>query len=397
MGGYKVDPTDPLPRYYQIYTSLIERVRSGEFTVGNSLPAERQLAEDYGVSRITVIKALGRLEREGLITRQHGRGTFITKLAQQPQVESVQLKRKSIAFLVDVLPEPFALHVLAGIAHEAARQRYYLQVITMYGTSSGEAQSINEAIKHGVEGLIIFPYAGYQNAPLYQSLCERGFPVVMADRYYPQIATDRVIFDDAAASFALTEHLIRRGHRRIAIVPFCEIEATSVRARVRGYQRALEAHDLPYDEDLLWLDVYPPPKSSLERAFDLPSRRGYLRERIERDAPTALLAVNYDAAMSLSYDLMAINNDRMRDAIARGEGQGDIEYQLEFAAVSHKSLDGFTPYHCATAVQSGEELGTEAAKLLIGRLSGAIIGEPHCIVVPMRIETPVVEDDRVTR
>ena len=65
MPDRKVDPNDPLPRYYQIYTSLLERIQSGEFTPGSAIPTERELGDEYGVSRITVIKALDMLERDG--------------------------------------------------------------------------------------------------------------------------------------------------------------------------------------------------------------------------------------------------------------------------------------------------------------------------------------------
>ncbi len=51
----KVDPENPLPLYFQVYKSLLERIQQGEFSPGSFLPPERQLTEDYGVSRITVI------------------------------------------------------------------------------------------------------------------------------------------------------------------------------------------------------------------------------------------------------------------------------------------------------------------------------------------------------
>ena len=72
-----IDLNSPLPRYYQVYQSLINRINSGEFTNNQALPADRQLALDYGVSRFTIAKALDQLKADGLIHRQHGRGTFV--------------------------------------------------------------------------------------------------------------------------------------------------------------------------------------------------------------------------------------------------------------------------------------------------------------------------------
>ena len=48
------------------------RIRGDEVQTGDALPSERQLVEDFGVSRITVVKALDILDQEGLIERQHG-------------------------------------------------------------------------------------------------------------------------------------------------------------------------------------------------------------------------------------------------------------------------------------------------------------------------------------
>ena len=77
MPGLKVDVNNPLPRYYQVYVSLEERIRAGELGPGDALPSERQLAVDYGVSRITIVKSLDMLVDDGLIERQHGRGNFV--------------------------------------------------------------------------------------------------------------------------------------------------------------------------------------------------------------------------------------------------------------------------------------------------------------------------------
>ena len=87
----KIDTDNPLPRYFQVYNSLLERIHSGEFSGEQPLPPERQLTRDYGVSRITIVKAMDKLKHEGVIDRQHGRGTFVRspKLVNQSLGESV--------------------------------------------------------------------------------------------------------------------------------------------------------------------------------------------------------------------------------------------------------------------------------------------------------------------
>ncbi len=69
-----------VPLYYQLETILRRRILSGEFSPGASFSTEGALAAGYGVSRITVRQALSSLESEGLLTRQRGKGTFVSSM-----------------------------------------------------------------------------------------------------------------------------------------------------------------------------------------------------------------------------------------------------------------------------------------------------------------------------
>jgi GntR family transcriptional regulator len=67
----------PIPLYYQLEQTLRDRIRAGEFAGGAALPTEQRLCEAYGVSRITVRRALDSLLAGGLIARRQGVGTFV--------------------------------------------------------------------------------------------------------------------------------------------------------------------------------------------------------------------------------------------------------------------------------------------------------------------------------
>lgn len=64
------------PLYHQMYLVLRQKICGGEFDAEKPLPGEHQLAEQFGVSRVTVRRTLDSLELEGLIQRRHGVGTF---------------------------------------------------------------------------------------------------------------------------------------------------------------------------------------------------------------------------------------------------------------------------------------------------------------------------------
>jgi GntR family transcriptional regulator len=67
----------PLPLYYQLEQDLRDRIRTGQFPGGAAMPTEQRLCESYGVSRITVRRALDSLLASGLIARRQGVGTFV--------------------------------------------------------------------------------------------------------------------------------------------------------------------------------------------------------------------------------------------------------------------------------------------------------------------------------
>lgn len=67
----------PLPLYYRIKEQLRERIEDGELRPGDQLASERQLAVQYGVSTITVKRAILDLVQEGLLFRKQGKGTFV--------------------------------------------------------------------------------------------------------------------------------------------------------------------------------------------------------------------------------------------------------------------------------------------------------------------------------
>ena len=72
-----VDHDGELALYLQIAAILRARIASGELQVGRPIPSEMTMAQQYGVSRLTVRKAVHLLRAEGLVRHAVGRGTFV--------------------------------------------------------------------------------------------------------------------------------------------------------------------------------------------------------------------------------------------------------------------------------------------------------------------------------
>lgn len=74
-----LESVDPAPLYIQLQNRLRQAIHTGALAVNDVLPAERQIAEDFDISRITVRKAIEGLAAEGLIARRRGAGTFVIR------------------------------------------------------------------------------------------------------------------------------------------------------------------------------------------------------------------------------------------------------------------------------------------------------------------------------
>src|ERR671915_429306 len=69
----------PIPLHHQVFRDLKSALDAGDWRPGDRLPPERELADRYGCSLITVRHALGELVREGRLERTRGRGTFVLR------------------------------------------------------------------------------------------------------------------------------------------------------------------------------------------------------------------------------------------------------------------------------------------------------------------------------
>jgi GntR family transcriptional regulator len=67
----------PTPKYLRVLNTLRKRIEDGDYAPGAALPSESQLCTEFGVSRPTVLKALGILKQDGWIESQQGRGSFV--------------------------------------------------------------------------------------------------------------------------------------------------------------------------------------------------------------------------------------------------------------------------------------------------------------------------------
>jgi GntR family transcriptional regulator len=97
----KIDRNLRIPYYFQLYSSIAQKIDNNILNDGDKLPNEMELCKDFGISRITVRQAFKELETNGYIVRERGRGTFVRKKIETHSLQKVssivdELKKEGI-------------------------------------------------------------------------------------------------------------------------------------------------------------------------------------------------------------------------------------------------------------------------------------------------------------
>ena len=72
-----IDRSSPIPAYQQIANDISKRIAQREWKINDKLPSEQELAQNYGVSRVTIRQAMAQLERDSLIEKFQGKGAYV--------------------------------------------------------------------------------------------------------------------------------------------------------------------------------------------------------------------------------------------------------------------------------------------------------------------------------
>jgi DNA-binding GntR family transcriptional regulator len=78
-----LDPDDPRPPFQQVANALRAAIRTRRFEPGEKLPSLNELSKSYGVSLMTVQKAIGVIRDEGLIISRQGKGSFVRQRTER--------------------------------------------------------------------------------------------------------------------------------------------------------------------------------------------------------------------------------------------------------------------------------------------------------------------------
>lgn len=85
---YQLNPESGVPLYMQLSSSIREKINTGLWKSGSKIPSEQKLSELYGVSRITLRKAVEDLVEDELLIKKQGKGTFVAPVRIKKQLQN---------------------------------------------------------------------------------------------------------------------------------------------------------------------------------------------------------------------------------------------------------------------------------------------------------------------
>jgi len=353
---------EQIPLYQQVKRNLLAAIAAGDYAPGRPFITQREICERFNVSHATAVRALNDLAADGYVVRRRGQGTFV---AERPAGPSARAKDRTIACVLQH-QGPHVGQLLAGVEEICAEQGYRLFLNHCEGDPAREAKALLGALDHHVSGVIVYPTEGNEVLAPYAEARRRGVPLVMLDRYRPDLATDAVVADNLAAGHDLTEALIAAGHRRIATL-WDETDVTSVRERLAGHVQSLREHGIPVRPDL----------TVLRRYRDQPddTRRAVLADLLgSPHPPTVLLCANGYVLATAAQDLVTLGL----------EIPGDIG----LAGMDDAGPFDVLPLTAAAISLPSREMGRRAMRLLHQRITDPDSGTgPELVVLPVTVQT----------
>src|SRR4051812_26394315 len=248
---------------------------------------------------------------------------------------------QSLGLAISGLSNPYFMDVVAAVEQAAGRAGHTLLLGDTREDPEHELRIVRTLAERQVDGLLLAPSVGAVEHTL-PYLESTGIPVVLLDRFLP-VELDEVGCENEQPTARLVEHLVDRGHTRIAMAIGIPGLSTT-EERVRGYHLALEQAGLPFDESLL-------------------AEGGSHRDQA-REAMHALLALDRPPTAVVS------GNNFMTIGLLRAITERGLTVPRDIALVAFDDFEWADLFHPRLSVirQPTAQLGSRAVELLLSRL-----------------------------
>lgn len=350
-------------RYREVCETLRSEILGGKHPASKAFPSSVALAKRFGTTRFTIRQALDRLIQDGLLKSYRGRGTFVTRLGASrkiglvvPSIDDSEFFQIIVPGLIRACQAAGYAPVLCEVADAGPRER-----------SRQAIGCVRSLVDEGVAGVIFQPMVALgrynANAAVARYLSAKRVPLVLLNTDLvdsPKRSDyDVVGIDNVESGFAVGEHLIGRGARRIAFLLWPDVP--SVRNRFRGL--CLAAQD---------------GRARTRLVVAEPGNRAEIARTLRVFAPDAFVCGNDTAAAVLAQTLARLGRRVPDDILLAG-----------FDDIRHSTI--MTPQ--LTSVRQPCE---DIARIAIARLLRRI-ANPSEIPQAIRLSAPLVVRASTTR
>jgi len=331
------------------------------------------IAKELDVSVSTVSKALRDSAEISEDTRQKIKA-FAKLYNYKPNNIALSLKNrksKTIGVIIPEIVHHYFTTVISGIEKVANEKGYHVIICTSNNSFDKEVINMEILANGSTDGFILSVAKETQQKRDYHHLTEvieQGMPLVMFDRVIEEINCDKVIIDDTLGAKKAVQHLINIGCKNIGLIS--TIDYVSVgKLRTQGYLEALSENKIELNESLI-LKVDDFDQSEIE-----------ISKFLSDKAMDAVFAVNEHFAI---YAIKAFKEQGL-----------DVPKDVSVIAFTDGELSKRFIPSLTTINQHGEEMGAQAARLLIRKLENdESEDEPFETII---IETGLVERNSTKR
>ena len=303
------------------------------------------VARESAVSVFTVSEVVNKKSHVSKKLRDRVEET-IRKLNYRPNLIARSLakqKTHTIGMIVPDIANPFFPVVVRGAEDAAQKHGYNLLLCNSDDSLEKEERAIELLLSKRVDGILLTKAAEDFRPPLRQMIKEAKIPFVLVMRTYPKLTADAVITDDYQGAYDAVSHLARSGRRRIGLISG-PLKVSNAVARWQGFHDSLKAMGLPFEKELIVEGDY-----RIESGY----RAGH-------------------ALLSHRPDGIYVANHLMTVGLLKAAEEMGMRCPEDFGLVSFDDypwLGIFRP-RLTTVELPKHQLGSEAAELLIKRISG---------------------------
>lgn len=224
--------------YLKVKESIKNKILFGKYQAEEKLPTENELIEQFKISRYSIRRALGELEREHLIYRVQGSGMFVQSLTKK---WTKNTSNKTIGIICTHIASYIFPQIIDEIDNILTAHGYSLLLSNTHNDPTRERQSLINMLDSQVAGIIIEPSQSSLSSPnmdIFNIIKKKEIPIVFLNAVYESLDFPCVSIDDLQGENHLTSHLLELGHRQILGV-FQTNDLQGVN-RMRGFMKAFQ-------------------------------------------------------------------------------------------------------------------------------------------------------------